>query len=340
MCFLHLLLHLHQIYDHILVDSLWEMLCPSLRQPCQALLLENTVLLKNKTKMWDTEDDEAERIAKDFYCKDTIIRPTPGCKDSKSVKNQMTGEQQLVQKRYMVMTVLEAFNIFRAEYPTVNVHKFKFYELCPQHVLLCSETPHNVCVCMYLEFLRAVYCETKSETYMSNLCAECKNVYDLIPDNSETQCVAWPQWSIIDGRPKLTQDSGTVMNAAELLQGKLKHFKTHCFIKVIQEEHFENMKTNTGNSISPLVPPTSDHFTGCVWVAGRTTCYAVISDSLNHDKYTLYAFVKQILKVMIFSDGAAAQFKNMYTLSNLCFVKEYLFMDCEWNFLSTSHRCG
>jgi hypothetical protein len=75
-----------------------------------------------------------------------------------------------------------------------------------------------------------------------------------------------------------------------------------------------------------------------------TTSFAIISDHLAHNKYAVFTFLSRIIKegqskhklidnVTIFSDGCAAQFKNKYTLSNLCFMKEdHSVTLSEWNF--------
>ena len=47
------------------------------------------------------------------------------------------------------MAVKEAFVFYKDEYPDSKIHISKFYSMRPQHVLLSSETPHNVCVCKY-----------------------------------------------------------------------------------------------------------------------------------------------------------------------------------------------
>jgi hypothetical protein len=55
------------------------------------------------------------------------------------------------------MTVQEVFCQFKVEFPTVNIGKSKFASLRPQHVMLCHETPHNVCVCaVHFNFISVI----------------------------------------------------------------------------------------------------------------------------------------------------------------------------------------
>jgi len=43
---------------------------------------------------------------------------------------------------------------------------------------------------------------------------------------------------------------------------------------------------------------------------------------------------------MIFIDGCAAQFKNRYTMMNLCFMKDDFGVSGEWIFSASSHGKG
>lgn len=49
---------------------------------------------------------------------------------------------------------------------------------------------------------------------------------------------------------------------------------------------------------------------------------------------------KDLKKVTVFSDGCAAQFKNKFTLSNLCFMMYDFGVEGEWVFFATSHGKG
>ncbi|PSN49441.1 hypothetical protein C0J52_06605 [Blattella germanica] len=139
------------------------------------------VLDKNKLKSADALSKETANLVREFYCMDSISRLTPGRKDATSIKDPRTGKRQLIKKRYLVMTILEAFNLFKADYPEINLQKSKFYESRPQHVLLCSETPQNVCVCMYHENFKVETLSnalpdfpTTIKEYLKALCCDIK----------------------------------------------------------------------------------------------------------------------------------------------------------------------
>ena len=68
------------------------------------------------------------------------------------------------------------------------------------------------------------------------------------------------------------------------------------------------------------------------WFENVCKSFAVVSDDLNHDKVAVWAMLHAVVRslkaeqsithIKLFSDGCAAQFKNRYTLKNLCFMEE------------------
>ncbi len=74
----------------------------------------------------------------------------------------------------------------------------------------------------------------------------------------------------------------------------------------------------------------------------------IISDCLKHDTVAVHTFLKQVLphvrnllptlkKVIYFSDGSAAQYKNYKNFRNLMQHKEDFGLQAEWHFFATSH---
>lgn len=56
----------------------------------------------------------------------------------------------------------------------------------------------------------------------------------------------------------------------------------------------------------------------------------IIMESIKSD-------IQQVSKVVYFSDGAAAQYKNCTNLKNLCLHKQDFGIEVEWNCFATSH---
>lgn len=82
------------------------------------------------------------------------------------------------------------------------------------------------------------------------------------------------------------------------------------------------------------------------------TNYIIISECLKHDTVAVHLFHKHMItflkqkfgtnlkKVIYFSDGSAAQFKNKKNFVNLCYHNEDFDCAAEWHFFATSHGKG
>ena len=81
----------------------------------------------------------------DFYRQDGISRPSPNRKDVILINGKN------VAKRFMEMTISQAFESFCIENPSMRLSRSKFFELRPKDVK--PESPHDVCVCIYHENL-------------------------------------------------------------------------------------------------------------------------------------------------------------------------------------------
>lgn len=79
---------------------------------------------------------------KEFYSREDISVQS-ACKKDTFICN---GE--IFSKRFMIMTVTEAFQIFNIERVGNGISKTRSYQCRHRHVKLSSKTPHNMCVCM------------------------------------------------------------------------------------------------------------------------------------------------------------------------------------------------
>lgn len=99
--------------------------------------------------------EETLTLVKIFFCRDDISRMAPGKRDVITVRSN--NEKEKRQKRHMVMNIRETFAVFKDENPNIKIEISKLAELRPPHVLLNSQMPANVCVCLYHEnFILAV----------------------------------------------------------------------------------------------------------------------------------------------------------------------------------------
>ena len=72
---------------------------------------------------------------------------TPAKRDVVTVRSSNGKEK--VQKRHLYISIKETFNFFLTEHPNVKIEFTKFGYFHPEHVKFSSETPANVCTCIY-----------------------------------------------------------------------------------------------------------------------------------------------------------------------------------------------
>jgi hypothetical protein len=170
-----------------------------------------------------------------------------------------------LQKRHMLMTINEAYSLFKEEFPEVSVKKSSFRYQRPPHVKLLSELPHNVCVCIYHanfmnlvdalkatapnvpdNLLASIVCDTASAPCMTNSCsscsilprfdtiiAECEN--DLCEEEKDKQ-VRYEQWTNSFKHVAY----GKFDDIAALIKEKIVAFALHTFVKRQQSVCFRS----------------------------------------------------------------------------------------------------
>lgn len=92
-------------------------------------------------------------------------------------------------------------------------------------------------------------------------------------------------------------------------------------------------------------------FTACAWLPSGITSMGIISDCLQHDKYSVWVYLKELIshlkkiypdvkKISIFSDGCTSQFKNRFILSSLPMLENITKLKITWSFFATAHGKG
>ena len=166
--------------------------------------------------------------------------------------------------------------------------------------------------------------------------------------------------------PPLTVDA--IFNE---LKKQLSTFLLHTFVKRKQAASFDFLKKSCdGKSIvlqvnfsengtiatqKEVQAPHWHHaqamiFTTHTWINNATNfSRVVISDDLNHTKYSIFIFMQCIFQslwakfpsiktVNVFSDGPTSQFKQRFLFSNLHYWEQDHDISIRWNFFATSHE--
>lgn len=212
-----------------------------------------------------SEYQQQLQAVKDFYMREDVSVQAAGRKDTLIVDNQV------IAKRFMLLTVSEAYELYKNEFTDKRVSKSTFFQYRPRQVQLTNNMPHNMCVCQYhanfgflLEacvkviktlssdfetFLKSTCCNIQDENCMANVCKNCvqdiKN--DLVPLKYYTNLdenVKWQHWRKVDARVTLTYTIAPLSDLIHELEVQLPIFKLHFFVKRSQQNYFDVTKKN------------------------------------------------------------------------------------------------
>lgn len=225
------------------------------------------------------------------------------------------------------------------------------------------------------EFLKTITCDISNEKCMTGKCLNCYEISDILPLTLDTTLkVAWKQWQSVEKRCQITNATGTVKDLIKELDSKTLKFKFHVFAKNEQSQYFDTkIKESTQEEVVLQIDFAENFailnqdeiqsahwshlqvtlFTGCAWAnqGQEKHSYVIVSNELIHDKYSVWLFIKKIIddlksrfanlkKVTICSDGCAAQFKNRFTLSTLCYSRLDWGVEITWSFFASGHGKG
>ncbi|KAK3911628.1 ARL14 effector protein [Frankliniella fusca] len=212
-------------------------------------------------------------LIKNFYELDDISsRAMPGMKDYVSVREG--GVKVHKQKRLILTTLTELFQLFRKEHPEVQVKFVKFASLRPKHCVLAGGSgTHSVCVCKYhqnfkllleganfkkydqelntyYDFLGACICNPpRAECYIESCCPTCPGadsleikLKKLLEDNFVDK-VLYQQWTSTD-RCCLETISKNADEFIDVIIEQLKTLLPHHFISKEQSKHYKYLKEN------------------------------------------------------------------------------------------------
>ena len=264
-----------------------------------------------------------------FYQRDDISRMCPGRHDIVTVKT--TDGKVKLQKQHLYFKIRETHSIFLSEYTEVKISLSKFAMLCPPQVMLSSQTPTNMCTCIYHQ--NTILALDALHTYMWNIpiynkdfpssCLEspysescwyneCERInfgfeyfYPFPNDDSNnlsTKPVKWFKWDDVNGCTIKNQKSGTVFELYTYTKTVVDAFLPHCFIKRKQAEQYELDKVEAQKENSNVMVLEMDY-------AENYTCRAqdeVQSAHWNQAQVTLYTsvswFRNQIIAHVIIID--------------------------------------
>lgn len=274
----------------------------------------------------DSIHEELQAKVTHFYERDDISRVAPGKRDTVIVRDE-SGKQKL-QKRHLTMTISEAYALFKEENTNAKIGRRKFADLRPPAVMLSSQTPANVCTCLYYQImilaLDGIHTVISSiPKYTSEFPATCvlspesescwfgecrhnacgfTHMYP-VPENALMgKATKWMQWKEVNGHLAKCEVEGKVQDLYDYISSKAPKFLTHSFIKRKQAAKYETDKLEASANDSDVAVLQMDF-------AENYTCEAqdkVQAAHWNQTQVTLFTtvtwFRDAILSHVIVSD--------------------------------------
>ena len=199
-----------------------------------------------------------------FYQRDDISRISPGKRDVVTVRSDQ-GKVWL-QKRHLYMNLKETHSLFQEDHPEIKIGLTKFGMLRPQQVKFSSETPANVCTCIYhqnvilaldslhkydptipiysKDFAATCLVSAENEACWYGSCDhDSCNVSSFYPEPKNCEEPAkWVKWEEVNGRYIKNEKSGIVEDLYIYLCNILPEFFIHSFVKRKQAKSYEEDK--------------------------------------------------------------------------------------------------
>lgn len=170
-------------------------------------------------------------------------------------------------------------------------------------------------------FLKSACCNINDENCMTNCCDNCTKdiLNDIVPVkylSKMEENVKWEHWRKVDDRIILTSTVALVSDLIHELEVQLPLFKHHFFVKRAQQNYFEAIKENIKPGTLILQMDFAENyrlicqnevqsahfnykqvsiFTCVAWMFGETKSFAIISDSLQHNKIDVYVFIMKLV---------------------------------------------
>lgn len=225
------------------------------------------------------------------------------------------------------------------------------------------------------ELMIKVNCHRGNFECASGICMSCldiKNILsNLMSEYHSNELLKFKEWRKVDGYvQKVAINDMTIANVLSKLTDEITGYKIHYYLKKVQQNMYALSKSTQSSDSATIVVDYSENYSTksqfevqssyfgrhqislftCAAYIGQDfeENYLIASDDIAHTKEQVNANVKKILidlkskfpslkSVIIFSDGAAGQFKNRFNLGNLIYAREDFGLEIEWHFFVTSH---
>jgi hypothetical protein len=226
------------------------------------------------------------------------------------------------------------------------------------------------------KILPSIMCNPESYECAAGLCNDCRVstsfIKNRMPSEFNDDKIMLRQWRKGNEgyfQKALVEDM-TVCKLIDMIMKNIPALKLHKFIETSQQQAFYKKKKEQNDDQATIVVDFAENYLArmqheiqkaffgrkqislftCVSYVGSESPISIViaSDDLQHTKEQVHTYIKFIIEYLkglhphinhieVFSDGAASQFKNRFTLSLVHFAPEDFGVTMSWNFFATSH---
>lgn len=240
-------------------------------------------ILRAEKGIWRTIDkklcmripETTTNAVRAFYLQDSNSKILPGMKDVMSIK--VDGERRAAQKRLILYTIKELYDMFQTSHPEMNISLSYFCHLRPKNVVLPGASgTHVVCVCTihqniilmvdsisdllnsiqsedkpktYQDFLKLIMCDDPDRDCYFSECEKCPDEANVsnylinVLGEADISTVEYAKWISVD-RTTMVNVTASVEDFADEFKVALSKLKSHSFITWKQSEYQKSLKDN------------------------------------------------------------------------------------------------
>lgn len=265
-------------------------------------------------------------------CKDrVIIREVDS--EGKRVKRTEQVRYMLVSLKEAHSSFVKAhqeYKIGLSKFCELRPVNIKLFDHIPHNVCVCSyhENVRLLLLCLkehselctdFQGFINQITCSSTQKSCMSNECSECKHKIDNFAPKEPGDLIKYHQWLTHDKVEKV-EIQGTVGDAFTLLKQQLRTFLIHTHVKRKQAAHLNSLVSQCDTKHVVLQVDFSENATivsqnevqSAHWCHGQATLFTahawieeektenivLISDDLNHTKYSIYVYMVHIMELL------------------------------------------
>jgi hypothetical protein len=210
---------------------------------------QGTYILKPSSRTGRQLSDETIAMVQEFFRQEDISRALPD--------RTIIIENAVVARRFMQVTVEDAFRQFAARNSNVRVGRSKFHSLRPHDVIIPTlKQAHRFCLCLRCQNLKLmlaadraigtihelmplIACDTTSEACMLGECDECKelpllveHLNEALPD--QARVLKYKQWDTQSRQCEYKVVERKTSEVVKDIRESVRDKKTHLFVKRIQ----------------------------------------------------------------------------------------------------------